>query len=104
MAALIVVVTLTPLPGRRDAMRDVLAQHWPDVQREEGCELYALHENDDVFVAVERWSSREIWERHLATEGNMQLGEELRPLLAEPLQVYDVVAVPLGDPSKNIVR
>jgi quinol monooxygenase YgiN len=104
MSVLIVVVTLKPEPQHHDAMREVLSRYWPAVQQEEGCELYALHENDDIFVAVERWSSREIWNTHLATEGNAKLVAELTPLLAEPIAVHALAPVPLGDPAKSFVH
>jgi len=101
--SLIVVVTLVPKPDSHAALREVLERYWPAVQQEEGCELYSLNENEKLFVAVEKWASREIWEKHLATPGNAALGAELEPLLAEPLAVYDLAAVPLGDPAKNAI-
>ena len=101
--SLIVVVTLVPRPESHAAMRTVLERFWPGVQQEEGCELYSLNENETLFVAVEKWASREIWEKHLATPGNAALVAELEPLLAEPIAVYDLAAVPLGDPAKNAI-
>lgn len=101
MKALVVVVTLTPADRRREELLAVCRKYWPGVQEEPGCELLALHEGPDSFIVIERWSSRSLWEQHLATADNAALNAELSPLLAEPANVWPLTAVPIGDPAKS---
>ncbi|WP_181037208.1 putative quinol monooxygenase [Arthrobacter sp. 4R501] len=101
MKELIVVVTLTPASGQREQLLSVCRKYWPGVQEEPGCQLFALHEGPDTYVVIERWSSRPLWEQHLATADNAALNAELSPLLAEPAQVWPLASVPIGAPSKS---
>ena len=101
MSPLIVVVTLTPSEETREQLLEVCNRHWPGVQREDGCEKFALHAGPETFVVVERWSSRALWEQHLATADNAALNAELGPLLARPADIWDVTPVPIGDPAKS---
>lgn len=103
MSPLIIVVTLTPSAETREALLDVCRRYWPGVQREPGCEKFALHEGKDTFVVIERWSSRRLWEQHLATPDNAALNAELSPLLVRPADVWDVSPIALGDPAKAAV-
>jgi quinol monooxygenase YgiN len=101
MEALVVVVTLTPASEHREKLLAVCRKYWPGVQEEPGCELFALHEGPDTFMVIERWSSRYLWEQHLATEENAALNAELSPLLSEPANVWPLTTVPIGNPSKS---
>jgi quinol monooxygenase YgiN len=103
MNALVVVVTLSPANGHREKLLAVCRKYWPGVQEEPGCELFALHEGTGSFVVIERWSSRSLWEQHLATADNAALNAELSPLLAEPANVWPLAAVAIGEPSKSIL-
>ena len=101
MSEIIVVVTLTPAPGKRDQLLEVCREYWPGIQQEPGCGLLALHEGPETFVVIERWASRSLWDQHLATPENRALNDALSPLLGEPAQVWPVVPVPLGLASKS---
>ncbi|MBU8864794.1 putative quinol monooxygenase [Paenarthrobacter aromaticivorans] len=101
MNEIVVVVTLTPIPGQRVQLLEICRKYWPGIQEEPGCELLALHEGPDTFVVIERWESRPLWDQHLATAENKALNAALSPLLAEPAQVWPVVALPLGHASKS---
>jgi len=103
MSPIVVVVTLTPSEGNRDALLAVCEKYWPGIQGEPGCELLALHENTETFVVIERWASREIWEQHLSTEANAALNTELAPLLGAAVNVWDLTPVPIGDAAKALV-
>lgn len=103
MSPLIIVVTLTPSSDKREALLEVCRRYWPGVQREPGCEKFALHEGGQTFVVVERWSSRALWEQHLATEDNAALNAALGPLLARPADIWDVSPVAIGDTAKSTV-
>ncbi|ABK03217.1 Antibiotic biosynthesis monooxygenase [Arthrobacter sp. FB24] len=103
MNGLVVVVSLSPANGHREKLLAVCRKYWPGVQEEPGCELFALHEGPESFMVIERWSSRLLWEQHLATADNAALNAELAPLLAEPANVWPLTAVPIGDKSKAIL-
>ena len=103
MSAIVVVVTLTPSEGNRDALLAVCKKYWPGIQEEPGCELIALHENPETFVVVERWTSHALWEQHLETEANASLNAELASLLGAPANVWDLNPVPIGDISKSVI-
>lgn len=103
MQALVVVVTLSPANGHREKFLAVCRKYWSGVQEEPGCELFALHEGPESFIVIERWSSRLLWEQHLATAENAALNAELSPLLAEPANVWPVTAVPIGEISRAVL-
>jgi len=96
-----VVATITPKPGRLDAVRDAFVEAVPKVHEEDGCELYALHAGPDVLVMVERWRDGDALEAHGAGETFNQLSESVKDDLAEPLKVHVLQAVPAGDDAKG---
>jgi len=71
------------------------------VHAEPGCELYAVHEADGLFVMVERWQSREALKVHGRAEALTTLGRELADKLAAPLDVRRLTPLPAGDPDKG---
>jgi quinol monooxygenase YgiN len=98
----IVVATITPKPGYRDevlaALKDAVAQ----VHSEDGCELYALHQDDDRFVMIERWTSPEALRTHGAeSPGLRRLNQALNGKLQGPLDVVRLQPVPAGDDAKG---
>ena len=100
----IVVATITPKPEHRDevlaALKDAVAQ----VHNEDGCELYALHADDDRFVMIERWTSPEALRTHgTESPGLQQLNQALRGKLEGPLDVVRLQPVPAGDDAKGRV-
>ncbi|UOR02504.1 antibiotic biosynthesis monooxygenase [Leucobacter allii] len=100
---LIVIVRLRPRAGAEDELLDVFRRFSPGVFLERGCEKFALHRDDDVFMVVERWESREIWEEHLAQPENARLNAALAPLLAHPADVWDLLPLEIGDPEKSLI-
>jgi quinol monooxygenase YgiN len=96
-----IVATITPKPGRADAVREVLTAAIPKVHEEEGCELYALHEDRNGFVFVERWSSRETMGAHGQGPTFTGVIAAISDDLAEPPGVRVVSPVPAGDPTKG---
>ncbi len=61
----VVVATIFPLPDHR---ADVVALYEEAIGRvhaeDEGCELYALHEDADSLVMIEKWTSAEALQSH----------------------------------------
>ncbi|RBY94197.1 antibiotic biosynthesis monooxygenase [Blastococcus sp. TBT05-19] len=101
--SVVVVATITPRPDAVDAVREALLAAVPQVHAEPGCERYALHEADGVFVMVERWESREALKVHGKAEALTTLGASIGDKLAAPLDVRYLAAVPAGDPEKGAI-
>ncbi|MGY1914683.1 putative quinol monooxygenase [Blastococcus sp. SYSU DS0973] len=101
--SVVVVATITPKPDAVDAVREAILAAVPKVHAEPGCELYALHEADGVFVMVERWESPEALRAHGKAEALTTLGATLADKLAAPLDVRRLAACPAGDPDKGAI-
>jgi quinol monooxygenase YgiN len=98
----IVVATITPLPEHRDEVRDALQAAVGPVHGEDGCELYALHENGDRFVMIERWASPAALQTHSTdSAGLRKLNADLKGKLQGPLDVVILNPVPAGEPAKG---
>ena len=101
--SVVVVATITPLPGHHEPTRDALRTAIAAVHAEDGCELYALNEAPDRFVMVERWSSADALATHGKGAAVAQLNQALDGLVAGPAEVIVLDAVPAGDPAKGLV-
>ena len=101
--SVVVVATITPVPGEEDAVREALLSSIPQVHEEPGCELYALHEGRGEFVMVERWESPEALKVHGTAEPLTRLGAALAGKVQGPPVVRRLSAVPAGDPEKGVV-
>jgi len=85
-----VIVTLTPLPNRADALVDAVRTELPDIRQAEGCESYEIYRRvDDVVVLIETWSSRHTWQNHFETAAIGRLRDTLTPLLAVPAERWE---------------
>jgi quinol monooxygenase YgiN len=82
--SLVIVATVTPNPEDRDAVRAALLAAIPVVHDEPGCELYTLHEDEEVFVFVEQWSDRDALKVHMKAPALTALGPLLEGKLAAP--------------------
>ena len=101
--SVVVVATITPLPGQVDAVREAILAAVPAVHAEPGCELYALHEGDGEFVMVERWADTDALREHGKAEALTTLGGQLAGKVAAPPEVKRLAAVPAGDADKGAV-
>jgi quinol monooxygenase YgiN len=100
----VVVATLSPAPQARDQVIAVLEDLIPRVHAEDGCELYALHENDDGrLVMIERWSSGTALDLHLRGPALAEMSERLRELDVPRADVQVLRAHPAGTPAQGTV-
>jgi quinol monooxygenase YgiN len=84
--SLVVVATVFPLPECRDEVVEIFEQTIIRVHKDEpGCELYALHENDDCLVMIEKWASDEAMAVHGRGAALSELKSRLEGKLASPL-------------------
>ena len=98
----IVIATFHPHPGKRDAVRAALEAVIPDVHKETGCELYALHEETEGrLILIEKWTTRELWQEHLTLEPVKRSRASLEGLLESATEVVEMYAIPAGDSQQG---
>ncbi|MGY1854987.1 putative quinol monooxygenase [Modestobacter sp. SYSU DS0290] len=99
----VIVATVHPKPGTRDAIREALLAAVPQVHAEPGCELYSVQEDEEGFVFVERWASEEAMAAHGQGEALRTMMATISDSLAQPLAVRVLRPLPAGDPEKGAV-
>lgn len=98
----VVIATFTPQPGHREAVREALLEAIPRVHQEDGCELYALHEDvEDRFVLIEKWTTREAWRVHAGLPAVATLQASLQGLLVGEAEVCEMYNTPCGTPEQG---
>ena len=98
----VVVATITPKPEHRDAVIAAMKKTVPLVHDEDGCELYALHTDDERLVMIERWTSREALKKHGTDSAGLRVfNEAIDGKLAGPTVVLRLDAFPAGDEAKG---
>lgn len=102
--SIVVVATLTPMPGKQQQILDAFALVAPLVHAEPGCELYAAHQSATHVVIIERWSEAANLAAHAAGTPMSQLNALLHGLQAEPTDVTVLENVPFGDPLKGTIQ
>ena len=97
MSESVVVAIIRPQSENFDEVKAVLMDITADVHGEEGCELYALHEGvSGELVFVEKWSSREAWQKHMDGPTVQAIGQRAGHLFVSPPEVYELYAAPAG--------
>ena len=97
----VIVATITPKPDKVDEVAAVLTRLIPEVHNEDGCEVYALHKGKDRFVFVEKWRDMAALGAHSGAPSIKALNEGLKDLVAGPLDIQVLEALPAGDPAKG---
>lgn len=96
--SVVVHAVLRPREGEKEAVTAVLSEIIPQVHREDGCLLYALHEAEDgSLVFVEKWETAEDLAAHGAGPVIAELNARIGELLVEPATVTVLKAVSFGD-------
>ena len=90
----VVIATFHPHPEHYEQVKRVLLEVSPEVHQEEGCELYALHEEvDGTLVLIEKWTSRELWQAHLALDTVTRIQKGVGGLLEGDVEVREMYGV-----------
>jgi len=97
----VVVATITPLPGRRDEVVAAFTETIAQVHGEDGCELYCLNEAPDRLIMIEKWASPEALAAHSKGANLAGLSPKLAGKVAGPPEVIVLQQVPAGDPAKG---
>ncbi|WP_197381012.1 putative quinol monooxygenase [Mycolicibacterium mengxianglii] len=100
----VVVATLPIKPGSADAVREACTRAIAAVHNEPGCDLYALHEGENVFVFVEQWADDDALKTHSAAPAVTAMFGEIGEHLDGAPDIRIVQAVPVGDPAKGSLR
>ncbi|MFF2487574.1 putative quinol monooxygenase [Microbacterium sp. NPDC058062] len=83
--AAVVVTVFTPRPDAKDELIEALRAYLPEVHREEGCLLYAIHDAEDAtIVLIEKWASRADLDRHDESPALAELDRTVAPFLSAP--------------------
>jgi quinol monooxygenase YgiN len=83
-------VVIKAKEGQEEAVKNGCIGILEPTRKEKGCINYTLHmdPNDKGrFMFYENWESKELWDLHLATPHIKAFGDNIGPLLAEPLDV-----------------
>ncbi len=93
----VVTASFVPAPDAREQLVAVLSAFVVRVHEEEGCELFALHENaDGALLLIEKWESPEALAAHDAGPAVADIVAGLSSLVAEPPVVTRFTPLPLG--------
>ena len=99
----VVIATFTPQPENYERVREVLLDVIPDVHQEEGCELYALHEEvEGSLVLIEKWTTRELWQAHLTLTTVTRIQEGIEGLLERDVEVREMYGVAHSAPPESL--
>ncbi len=97
----VVVATIHPEPEHRDAVREAFLAVIPKVHAENGCELYAFHEDAERFYVVEQWTTREDLDAHSRGPAIAELNGAIGGLVSAPPTLVLAQPLPAGDPVKG---
>jgi quinol monooxygenase YgiN len=98
----VVTAMFTPKEGAFDDVVAALSPAIAEVHEEPGCELYAIHEAPNgQIVMIEKWASAELLDAHGAGDPVKRLNASLEGLLAEPVAVTRLAAIPAGTSAQG---
>jgi quinol monooxygenase YgiN len=104
MSEVIVLATVSPLPGMEAEVEREFAALLQPTHAERGCELYALHrvrERPGQLVFIERWSSQEDLDAHAASDHLAACGRACESKLQAPVDVVILEPLHGGDPAMD---
>jgi quinol monooxygenase YgiN len=90
---LVIVAHFRALPGKEDALEQLLMGLVGPTRSEHGCVLYDLHrdlQDPAQFLFYEIWTDRESWDAHMVTPHLEELKATVGDYLAEPLRVWQM--------------
>lgn len=104
MSEVIVLATVTPLPGHEAEVEEAFRALLEPTHGEDGCLLYALHrvaERPGQMVFIERWASREHLRSHAGSAHIAAVQAAMRDRLAVPVEIVILDPLAGGDPAKG---
>jgi quinol monooxygenase YgiN len=104
MSEIVVVGSFTAQPGKEAEALQAFSALMEPTHGEEGCILYALHQGSDDptrLAFVERWSSREALDAHLASAHVQEVLARAPQLFADGGDIVVYEARPGGETHKG---
>jgi quinol monooxygenase YgiN len=100
--SVVIVATIVPIEGHREELivflEEVIAQAHA---KDEGCELYALHEADDRLVFIEKWADGDALKAHSKGAALRQVAEGLKGKTTGATDVVVLRPHPAGAPEQG---
>jgi quinol monooxygenase YgiN len=106
MSEVMVLATFVTHPGQEEEAQRFLAELLAPTHAEPGCLLYAVHRglDDPLRMAfVERWSSRELLEQHIASVHIQDALKAVGDYFASGPDIVFYEALPGGEPDKGSI-
>jgi len=101
-SSVVVTAIFHPREGASEALIKAMRHTIPLVHEEEGCELYAINEEPDgTIVMIEKWATAELLDAHGAGAIVADFNAAIADLLASPVRVTRLRAIPIGDSTKG---
>ncbi|WP_167041066.1 putative quinol monooxygenase [Salinibacterium sp. ZJ454] len=99
---IVVTAIFEPAEGQHDAVLDVLKPSIAAVHEEDGCLLYAIHEDPTgTIVMIEKWATEQLLDIHGNSPAVVAQRAALDGLLARPIEVTRLVPIPAGTPEQG---
>lgn len=106
MSEIVVVGSFTAKPGKEAEAAEAFYDLMAPTHQEDGCILYALHQGADDprrLAFVERWSSREALEAHLASPHIQEVLGRAEDLFSDGGDIVVYEARPGGEREKGSI-
>ncbi|HLR99488.1 antibiotic biosynthesis monooxygenase [Mycolicibacillus parakoreensis] len=100
----VVVASMTVKPDSVTSAEEIVTRTAAEVHTESGCELYAVHRNDNTFVFIEQWADPEALQAHGSAPAVTGMFSALSAHLDGAPQITTLQPVPAGDPEKGRLR
>lgn len=91
MTSIKVVARVVITPGREDAFESHAGALSAASRDEDGCVSYHLHRNQTqkgVYVFIEEWASRRVWETHMSGEAIRSFNAQLPPGTIAEIEIH----------------
>ncbi|MCI2957070.1 antibiotic biosynthesis monooxygenase [Agromyces atrinae] len=100
--SVVVTAIFVPRDGQKDDLVAAMRRGIEAVHGEDGCELYAIHDAEDgTITMIEKWTSREALAAHAEGDPVTLLNADIAELIAEPVRVTLMDAIPVGDAARG---
>lgn len=98
----VVTAVFEPKAGKKDELAQAMHRGIEAVHKEEGCELYAIHDAEDgTITMIEKWTSAEALDAHTEGRAVAKLREDISNLIEGTPQVTRMSPLPMGTPNQG---
>jgi quinol monooxygenase YgiN len=97
----IVVATVTPMPEHRAEIISLFEATIAKVHEQDGCELYAMNEDSETIVMIEKWTSAEDLQAHSDSDAIAEMNRQVEGKLAAKTEIKVYTPHPAGDDKKG---